>query len=131
MSSCEQYFVLGTWPYAEQTHAMPKLRLFTRDGVCCSTLTIGRRLWDVHYMLVTAGAVHVGHGTKIPEQSEGILRVPLEVGLSNAERKSLRGLQDLDLELTSFEEEREEGSYYSDEEEEEEGYDSDEGDDEP
>ena len=91
MSSCEQYFVLGTWPERGQ-HAMPKLRLFTRDGVCCSTLTIGRRLCDVHYMLVTAGAVHVGHRTNVSEKGEeGILRVPLEAGLSNAERKSLKG----------------------------------------
>jgi len=132
MSSCEQYFVLGTWPYTErgQPHAMPKLRLFTQDGVCCSTLTIARRFFYVHYMLVTADAVHIGHGMKL--QGEGILRVPLEAGLSNAERKSLRGLQDLDLELTSFEileEEQEEEGYDSDEEGEEQGSDDDDDDD--
>ena len=70
---------------------------------------------EVHYMLVTAGAVHIGHSTNWSQhRCEGILRVNLEEGLSNAERKSLRGLQDLDLELISFEDEEDEG-YYSDE----------------
>ena len=121
MSPCEQYFVLATFPIhlRGRPYAAPKLRLFTRDGVGCSTLTIARRLCDVHYMLVTADAVHIGHSTQAlePQTGEGILRVPLAAGLSNAERKDLHGMQDLDLELTLYDEdEGEEEDYYSDEE---------------